>query len=59
VIAALAAIVILSLTIGLAIELLFHWSSGDPVRGRHVIGVCLLVLLLSWRIGTRILTGTM
>lgn len=58
-IAPIAAIVILSLTIGLALELLFHWSSGEPVRGRHVIGVCLLVLLLSWRIGTRVLTGTM
>ena len=58
-IAPIAALVILSLSIGLSIELLFHWSSRDPVRGRHVIGVCLLVLLLSWRIGTRILTGTM
>ena len=59
VIAAVAALVILTLTMALAVELLFAWSEADPVRGRHVIGVMLLVLLLTWRIATRVLTGTM
>lgn len=58
-IAAVAALVILTVTMFLAVDLLFDWSAGDPVKGRHVIGVMLLVLLLTWRIATRVMSGTM
>lgn len=58
-IAAVAALLILVVTMFLAVDLLFDWSAGDPVKGRHVTGVMMLVLLLTWRIATRVLTGTM
>ncbi|MCP3735634.1 hypothetical protein M9979_12195 [Sphingomonas sp. RP10(2022)] len=59
VIAAIAALLILTTTMFLAVDLLFEWSAGSPVHGRHVVGVMLLVLLLTWRIATRVMTGTM
>ena len=58
-IAAVAALVVLTATMFLAVELLFEWSEGGPVRGQHVIGVMLIVLLLTWRIATRVIDGTM
>lgn len=58
-IAAVAALLILTVTMFLAVDLLFACGAGEPVRARHVVGVMLLVLLLTWRIATRVLTGTM
>lgn len=58
-IAPAAALLILTLTMFLAVDLMFDWSAAARVKGRHVTGVMLLVLLLTWRIATRVLTGTM
>jgi hypothetical protein len=58
-VAVTAAMTILTVTMAMAIDLLFAWSARERVLGRHVMGVMLLVLLLTWRIATRVLTGTM